>query len=60
MCNPITCTVCSEEVCPHGLCRCEGDGCYECWKRKEAEAEADREVAYQRDVIGPLMGWEEP
>jgi len=54
-----TCERCGEEICRHGLCWCEnnGDGrCRQCSDRRQAESDAEREAAFQRDVIGPLLG----
>lgn len=57
-----TCAECHEQICPHGLCWCadKGDGaCHKCADRQQLAWEADREAAFQRDVIGPMFGWRE-
>lgn len=57
------CERCGQEPCPHGICECgdECEGavgfCPDCYRRRQLELDADREVAWQRDVIGPMFGF---
>ena len=56
--HPI-CADCGEdERCEHGGCfifGCE-NACFECIKRKWLDHEAEAEAAFQRDIVGPLLG----
>ena len=56
------CPDCGELICQHGLCWCadRGDGaCRECSDRRQREYEADREAKFQREVIGPMFGFDD-
>jgi hypothetical protein len=48
---------CGDETCAHGGCR--DPHCKNFCTRCQRERDADREVAYQRDVAGPLLGLDE-
>lgn len=53
------CDFCDEEICEHGICYCLNDGhCWECFRRRELEHDAEREAAFQRDIAGPLLGFD--
>lgn len=52
-----SCRICGEEICKHGGCWCEDRHCSICARKRELEAEAEREFNFQRDVIGPMFGW---
>jgi ribosome-binding protein aMBF1 (putative translation factor) len=58
----VDCQVCGEPICPHGFCVCNEASdvptCPDCRKRREDELDAAREAAWQRDVIGPLFGFD--
>ena len=53
------CERCHEEICKHGICYCQDERCYDCTRREQLEYEADREAAWQRNVIGPIFGFSE-
>ena len=52
------CEICGGTICKHGVCDCSDESCPECRKRAELEREAEREANWQREVIGPLFGWD--
>ena len=58
------CPDCGADLCLHGHCQnyCDlaGDGpCPECWERMCLEKEAAMEAAWQRNVMGPMLGFRE-
>jgi hypothetical protein len=59
----MTCDRCGEEICKHGVCWCDDEHqghCLDCVRRREDELDCEREAAFQRDVAGPLLGFEKP
>jgi predicted sulfurtransferase len=60
--KPRICHACGEQVCRHGQCWCEDNGggqCRRCSAQRDAESHAEREAAFQRQVAGPLLGFDE-
>jgi hypothetical protein len=57
------CNSCGEPYCPHGICgnycRSDGEPCEDCTRHENLERDAEAEVAFQRDVAGPLLGFSE-
>jgi len=56
-----TCERCGEAICKHGVCYCDEErGCSKCHLLRDLEREVEREIAWQRDVVGLLCGFTEP
>lgn len=53
------CSFCGEEICEHGGCWCEDRNCSICARHRELEADAEREANWQRNVIGPMFGFDQ-
>jgi len=60
------CDLCEENQCPHcyqrcehGYCACNDDDCPECSRQERLEQEAEDEANFQRNVVGPLLGFTE-
>jgi hypothetical protein len=53
----MTCRTCDEEICKHGGCSCEERHCRICARRRDLEAQAEREAIFQTEIIGPMLGW---
>jgi len=53
-----TCARCGEEICKHDICYCDEDhGCSACKLEKIKEKEVQREIQWQRDIVGVLCGF---
>jgi hypothetical protein len=53
------CPKCMADICDHGRCECSEEACPDCRRKRELEREAEREVEFQRNVAGPLLGFRE-
>lgn len=52
------CSACNNR-CIHGVCDCSAEMCVDCWRKWNLEKEAEREANWQRNVIGPALGFED-
>ena len=51
------CPIC-EARCKHGRCDCDQEACPDCMERWNLEREAEAEANWQRNVIGPMFGFD--